>query len=324
MKRFYLCLFLFSFVFLNYVFAQEIDVFLTGMSNQTSKAYAETNISKLINAINISFNLKQPLNLNGVNISPEAAKSLDMLWDTSVFHCVEDEIVEEALIIGLRGEYEVRNIPFLFEDLDEDDRYHEVAITFTKSGSISSFRLVLDNNLYRQVITSGSAVTDIRRRQLILDYVEQFRTSYNTKDLVFLNQVFSDDALIITGRVINSRNTDSALRSSSPRIEYTKQNKAQYISKLSRIFKNNKRVHVTFDKIKVMCHPVNADWYGVTLHQGYSTDSYHDDGWVFLLWDFTIEDAPVIHVRTWQPDAFEGRSLDEDEIFGIDDFNIFN
>ena len=121
MKRFYLCLFLFSFVFLNYVFAQEIDVFLTGMSNQTSKAYAETNISKLINAINISFNLKQPLNLNGVNISPEAAKSLDMLWDTSVFHCVEDEIVEEALIIGLRGEYEVRNIPFLFEDLDEDE-----------------------------------------------------------------------------------------------------------------------------------------------------------------------------------------------------------
>ena len=86
-------------------------------------------------------------------------------------------------------------------------------------------------------------------------------------------------------------------------------------------------IRVTFDEIEVMRHPVNADFYGVTLHQGYSSDRYHDDGYLFLLWDFRDEAHPQIHVRTWQPDAYnkDGNGnvrIPKDEIFSLSDFDI--
>jgi len=93
------------------------------------------------------------------------------------------------------------------------------------------------------------------------------------------------------------------------------------------VFVANKQIRVTFDEIEVMRHPINKDFYGVTLHQGYSSDRYHDDGYVFLLWDFTNENAPKIHVRTWQPDAYNSdgkgkKKIPKDEIFNLSDFDI--
>ena len=71
------------------------------------------------------------------------------------------------------------------------------------------------------------------------------------------------------------------------------------------VFNNNKYINVTFDQIKVLMHRNDSDVYGVTLHQGYTSDKYHDDGYLFLLWDFRDEAHPQIHVRAWQPDSFE-------------------
>ena len=162
-------------------------------------------------------------------------------------------------------------------------------------------------------------VTDLRRRQLILDYVEQFRTSYNTKDIQFLEQVFSDDALIITGKVISQKKDNMKL---PDKIIYKKQTKQEYLTNLRRVFANNSYIKVTFDDIKVKRHSTNPNFYGVTLHQGYTSSNYHDDGYLFLLWDFTDEDHPQIHVRTWQPDQINGGRIPDDEIFSLNDFDI--
>lgn len=88
------------------------------------------------------------------------------------------------------------------------------------------------------------------------------------------------------------------------------------------IFASNSYIKVTFDEIKVMRHPTNKDFYGVTLHQGYTSNRYHDDGYLFLLWDFRDESMPQIHVRTWQPDKLNGERLPEDDIFTLSDFDI--
>ena len=72
-----------------------------------------------------------------------------------------------------------------------------------------------------------------------------------------------------------------------------------------------------------MRHPVNPNFYGVTLLQGWTSGKYHDDGYLFLLWDFTNEDAPQIHVRTWQPDKIGGKPLPKDEVFSLSDFDIY-
>ena len=44
--------------------------------------------------------------------------------------------------------------------------------------------------------------TDASRRRQILNYCEHLRMAYTTKDIDFLRQVFSDDALIIVGNVV--------------------------------------------------------------------------------------------------------------------------
>jgi hypothetical protein len=164
---------------------------------------------------------------------------------------------------------------------------------------------------------------DFVRRQLILEYVERFRNAYCLKDLNFLEQIFSDDALIITGKVIKQVKSDINRNNlNNEKIVYSKQNKKQYLTNLARVFRNNKRINVLFDDIKVVKHPAKADFYGVTLKQGWSSDGYSDIGYVFLLWDFSNEDAPQIHVRTWQPDQFNNAPLPEEEIFSIDDFDI--
>ena len=179
--------------------------------------------------------------------------------------------------------------------------------------------LSINMNLYMNVIKSNLELTDLRRRQMILDYVERFRTAYNQKDIRFLEQVFSDDALIITGKVITQRHNELF---SSQKIEYNKHTKQEYLAKMKRIFQNARYFRITFDQIEVLRHPTNPNFYGVTLLQGYTNNNYHDDGYLFLLWDFTDEDRPQIHVRTWQPDRLNGKPLPKDEIFTLDDFDI--
>ena len=102
------------------------------------------------------------------------------------------------------------------------------------------------------------------------------------------------------------------------KVNYTVQSKEQYINKLTRIFKNNRRINVEFDHISVVMHGAKKNIYGVTLHQKWQTSSYSDEGWLFLLWDFNDPEKPQIHVRTWQPDQVVAK----DGVFTLDDFFI--
>ena len=292
-----------------------------GIDNQSIKIRMETKMSALLTEINAAQASGRALNFVNLNLSSSVQMSLSMLWENSPFMCTDEEIVERCLITG--SGYQVRNIPLMMKPRADrnfgESEYQEAVISFDRQGNIESFYLSISMNLYMNVIKNNKEITDLRRRQLILDYVEQFRTSYNTKDIQFLEQVFSDDALIITGKVISQKKDNMKL---PDKIIYKKQTTQEYLTNLRRVFVNNSYIKVTFDDIKVMRHPVNPNFYGVTLHQGYTSSNYHDDGYLFLLWDFTNEDQPQIHVRTWQPDQINGDRIPDDEIFSLNDFDI--
>lgn len=293
-----------------------------GLDDAVKVKKIESKLSLLFDEINAAQTEKRDLDFRKLALDDHTAQSLSMLWENSPFRIADDEIVETVLTLG--DGYQVRNIPLMMCPSDDrpfnEDEYQEGVISFDKNGNLKSFYLSLSLNLYMNVIKENLELSDLRRRQMILDYVERFRTSYNQKDIDFLNQVFSDDALIITGKVIKSQKGD--LMASNERIQYSKQTKQQYLGNLKRVFRNNETIRVTFDEIKVLRHPANVDFYGVTLHQGFTSNSYHDDGYLFLLWDFQDEEQPKIHVRTWQPDKINGAKLPEDEIFNLGDFDI--
>ena len=297
-----------------------------GIDNAAIKSKIESSVSKMLTEINAAQKAGRNLNFSAMGVAQRVQQSMSMLWENSPFKCTDDEIVEHCITTGTG--YQVRNIPLEMKPTGErefgEDEYQEAVISFDRQGNVESFYLSISMNLYMNVIKSNLELTDLRRRQLILDYVEQFRTAYNQKDINFLNQVFSEDALIITGTVIQQKHSEGF---STPKIKYNKLSKEQYIQKLRGVFARNSYIKVTFDEIEVMRHPVNPNFYGVTLLQGWTAgklkgEDYHDEGYLFLLWDFTNESAPQIHVRTWQPDKIGDKPLPKDEVFSLSDFDI--
>lgn len=279
-------------------------------------------VSGLLTAFNNAQMTGDTLHISGLDISPEVEQTIKKLWQDCPFRCRDKRVAERAVKTP-HGEYQVRNIPLVMVPIEGESKdpswkvYQEAVFTIDKTGMVTNFHLALDASLYISVMNKARDVEDAIQRQLILDYVEQFRNAYNLKDLNFLEQIFSEDALIITGKVI--RTVKSDVNINNMKIKYNKQDKKQYLSNLARVFKQNKRINVMFDEIKVVKHPAKRGYYGVTLKQGWSSDTYSDIGYLFLLWDFTNSDAPQIHVRTWQPEEYINAG---GEVFTASDFEV--
>ena len=305
------------------------DFCVTEIEDDELCANIDMAVSGLLTAFNNAQGTGQTPSISGFDITPKVNEDILKLWADCPFRCAETEVVERAIKTP-HGEYQIRNIPLIMMPIEGQSKdvswkkFQEGVFTLDKDGMVTDFHLALDADLYIKVMGTAAAVEDFERRQLILEYVERFRNAYCLKDMNFLQQIFSDDALIITGKVVKQVKSDINRQSlNNAKIEYSKQNKKQYLSNLARVFKANKRINVSFDEISVVKHPAKEAFYGVTLKQGWSSDNYSDDGYVFLLWDFTNPEAPQIHVRTWQPTEIEvGKPIEEDEIFTIDDFEV--
>lgn len=91
--------------------------------------------------------------------------------------------------------------------------------------------------------------TDASRRRQILNYCEHLRTAYTTKDIDFLGQVFSDEALIIVGNVVKESATTAGIGSDS-RVTYALHTKRDYLARLAKVFAINKTVDVKFSDFR--------------------------------------------------------------------------
>ena len=171
-----------------------------------------------------------------------------------------------------------------------------------------------------KVISGKLEEKDADNRRMILNYCEHLRTSYTTKDIDFLRQVFSDQALIIVGNVVRSADNNRATGiEGDEKVTFSLKTKKEYLERLEMVFAANKKIDVRFSDFRIMRHPTMEGIYGVSMKQKYTSDRYSDDGYLFILWDFRNKSMPLIHVRTWQPAASVN---DEKEIIGIRDFNL--
>ena len=298
--------------------AVEVEI-IDGMNNPTLKSTIERNASRFLSEANDAYIANRALKLNGL-MKPSGESSMEMLWENVHFR-TEDEYIGESLLTSHDG-YQLRNISLELQpqDAGSEPEYKEAVINFDKSGNIAEVYFSIENNTYKQLLEKGVQLNDLEKRLEILDYVERFRTSYNTKDLNFLTQVFSDDALIITGKVVTPKKNFDGVGMSLPSVTYTKQGKKEYLSNLARVFKNNRYINVNFDDVSIKRHGANPNIYGVRVVQHYTSSNYSDEGYVFMVWDFTDPSAPQIHVRTWQPmylDKYKKTPLQESEIFDL-------
>ena len=293
------------------------------VGNDYLKSTMEKNISRLLTQIDAAGRSGRQPDLKNVDIQKEAAERLYNLWST-IHLTLEDDYIAQPCLNDMQG-FQVRNIRVEILPLDgtyKGSTNREMTVSLDKNGQITGVRLSLENQeSVAKIMDSGKAVTDERERREILKWVEDFRSYYNEKNINALNQIFSEDALIITGSIVTpqkNRGSDFKLKEKA-QIRYTKQTKEQYISRLGKLFDNVRYINVDFKNISISRNGAHPEIYGVMLKQDWKTSGYCDSGWVFLLWDFSDEDRPQIHVRTWQPEyAVES----DNDIFNMGDFVI--
>ena len=304
------------------LFAQTTFKFSANSINAGSlKNKMENNITNLLNQIDIAGRTGTQVDLSSIDMETEAKNRLLALWEDVAFICDDNTNVKRCLE-DYQG-FQVRGIPITVKPKDKDYKgslNRELTISLNKSGTITGVRLAWElQEDVDSMLKGASSVSDIRQRREILKWVEDFRSYYNEKNIKSLDQIFSNDALIITGSVVTQRKMTGDMGSMyEEKVKYKVQNKEQYITNLRRVFRNNARINVTFDHISVMKHGAKPNIYGVTLHQTWRSGGYHDEGWLFLLWDFNDPEHPQIHVRTWQPEQIATK----DGLFTLDDFFI--
>jgi hypothetical protein len=214
------------------------------------------------------------------------------------------------------GGYEVRGLNVRVNMAGtQGDPVQYLVFELNALGKIISVNFAIEEKYYNQIMQQGRAQNDLFIRQVILDLMEEFRTAHNRKDLAYLENIYSDYALIIVGRVLEKRRNpaneidDLALSNLNKKdIQFVKVSKQEYIERLGRVFQNNSFVKVLFFDFEIKRHPKYADIYGVNVRQRWSSSTYSDYGYLFLLIDFRNPQRPLIRVRSWQPKLFEDGS----------------
>lgn len=318
--------------------ADQVSVTLTTDENAdrpAALARAEQNLSQVLTEINDAQKSSRPVSVKNLQMDEFAKKSLARLWAVTPFYCDDSEVVDRCWVFA-NGTMMASHIPLIITPEDESfgmNTYQEAVVEFDRQGNITDFRFALDAQTAEGMERCGTVVE--REKQMeIMKYVERFRTAYNQKDIQYIEDIFSDDALIITGNVVMKRSLGDD-QSASFKVNYTKQNKQQYIANLKRAFQRNKWIDVKFSPIgehnedtsgcgTITQSSIDKTKYGVRLRQSWKSSNYSDEGYLFLLWEFPEDGgSPIIHVRTWQPEWAGGTHQEpDDDISSLGGFNL--
>ncbi|MCF7859295.1 MAG: hypothetical protein K9N07_08250 [Candidatus Cloacimonetes bacterium] len=180
-------------------------------------------------------------------------------------------------------------------------RNETVVIDFDDAGKIYNFGYTINPALHKIFETRGVAAGDWDFRQIAIKFLENYKTSYTTKNIEDVETLYSEDAIIITGKVVKRTKLDKEFATdlSEEKIIYFKKTKQEHIASQKEVFARNRFVWLQFDTFNIEVAPIDSV-YGVAMKQNYYSSTYKDEGYLFLLIDFRGEN-PLIHVRNWQP-----------------------
>lgn len=282
-----------------------------GIEDSALKANIESQTTRLLEMLNEAQEAdKNTLNFKGLLINDEARQTILLIWKYQHMHVWLDEGEEEAYIeenvLTMRGnQFQVRNIPMRMQTVKgpEKKEYNEVSINFDRNGNIVDFNITMSKQQYGEILKNAVDVEDEYNRKMLAHWMDQLQTAYNMRDLSFFEDIFSEDALIITGtRKMKRERTDVRLKDQVS-FEYNISTKQEYLSKLkNKIFntKINPQINIQFTDKKYRRHGGNPRYYMVDCTQHWNTTTYSDVGHLFVIWDFKDPERPQILVRVWQ------------------------
>ena len=220
----------------------------------------------------------------------------------------------EHTFYKFKGEVMARSIPMRFSFQNNHQEFVEdVVFHFNEEKKIKSLSFGLSKDALKSIIEKE--VWNEVDRMVLVNFLEHYKTAYALKRLDYIESIFADDALIITGEVVKVKpNRDSRFQNNRI-VRYNRQSKEEYIRNLKYSFQSKEYINIQFEKSEVRKGGKGGDIYGVQIKQNYYSSNYGDQGYLFLMVDLNDPQEPVIHVRTWQPT--KGK---KDSIYGLSDF----
>ena len=193
-----------------------------------------------------------------------------------------------------------------------------------ESRKIESVAFALTQRAENDIMNAAASWPEVSR-WAILNFMEDYQTAFALKRTDYINSIFSNDALIITGTILKKLNNaerafdrSKSLDLGGPKdIAYSQLSKTEYIDRLRKIFSTREYVHLQFeDNVTRMIdlpaiNGINKGAaFGIEIKQRYESTGYSDDGYLTMVFD-TRGKLPIIHVRLWQPDKNNMMSLQE-------------
>lgn len=197
-----------------------------------------------------------------------------------------------------------------------------LVLDFSEDGRLIDFNTCITEELYNKFVRNSRVSNDWQNRQEIVKFLEKYRTAYLTRDTRIIELMFADSALIIVGRVIKTTELPKDMLryerlGDQPDVEYLRLSKSDYIKRLHLIFSSQQDIFLDFPSFNIIQKNNIENIYGIEMRQNYTSTSYADEGYLFLLIDFNMPD-PLIYVRAWQPNTWN-----EDELITTANWKIY-
>ena len=216
---------------------------------------------------------------------------------------------EITLYKSARGTIVARGLQMAFSVTEKGKKttlVDDVIFTFNKDLKVENLTFgigsIAENDLLCKQVDWGEET-----RQQIMEFMENYKTAYCLKDSDYIKAIFDDNATIIVGHVAKRTTrpgiADSKLSTLGREIiTYRKYTKTQYLKNLRNTFRRNQFVNIKFTNNDVMLLD-NEDGkvFSIQIGQEYSSSTYADKGYLFLMVDMTNAEEPLIKIRTWQP-----------------------
>ncbi len=304
----------------------EVKVTLTsGYPTSSFKRTVERNCSELLTMLSSAYiQQDQLLALHSGIMTEKGIESLNFTWSATPFYCTEPAICD--VLIKTTSGYQLRNIP-VFANEEEN----EIGIDLDSRGNISEVFFSVPMHQYKNLMAGSNEVVDQTRREILLNFLEGVRTAYMRKDINYIENIYSDKALIIVGRQVQKTDHNTIqLRDNSGKevfykpapvgTEYKRMTKQEYIRGLRDVFRRNKSIRLKFNEIQIAQNKKTGyeSYYGVSMIQDWNSDTYSDSGLLFFLIEFRDNQPPLIWVRSWQ----DASTTSHAEAINMGDFKI--
>lgn len=203
----------------------------------------------------------------------------------------------ELVASSFANGYLVRGVKAKFSFKRNNKTFIEDLVFYIKDGKIDGINFGLEQCALDDIMRHG--MWDPQSRQVLVNFLENYKTAYALERLDYLDAVFSEDALIIIGNKIPEHKAADVVAINQDRYEKCRLTKSQYIERLRNVFAKQEYVNIQFEDAEVKKTNRDLERYQIVIKQHYYSTTYADKGYLFLLADISNPEKPVIHVRVW-------------------------